>query len=67
MQKNVRYYIHTSGEQPAVRTVPVADQRPAERPRSAPERRPLAAVAKERTTASTPVRRLRQALKRSMG
>ena len=63
MQKTVRYYIHKSGEQPSVRTVPVADQRPVDQPRRAAELRPTASTG---AVQATPVRRLREALKRSV-
>jgi len=67
MQKPIRYYIQTQGEQPTMRTVPVTDRRQDEQVSSASEHLLPSAAKPERSTGRSAVGRLRLALQRGLG
>ncbi len=66
MQKPIRYYIQTRGEQPTMRTVPVTDRRQDEQPNVDTDLMRPTAAKPEHSTGRTAVGRLRLALKRGL-
>ncbi len=64
MQKPIRYYIQTHGEQPTMRTVPVTDRRQDEQPSIATDLVRPSASKPERLPGRTALGRLRLALMR---